>query len=201
MTKPLTISWLPSPLALLTNCARPTVPPAPGMLITCALLASFSAVSACCIERAVWSQPPPGAAGAMILSSIWANAGVASKVAPAISDAAAKASDRQRHERSSCELSSTPLRAAFAAASSARRRVRRNVWPQPAKPPLSRKACSSGVVARPSTALRCGKRPKRRMMSACSSRPFQQVGIAGRARTARSSAPGRRSVSECSNGR
>ena len=77
ITKPLTISVLPSPL-LLTNCARPTVPPAPGTLITCALFTSFSAVSACCIERAVWSQPPPGAAGAMILSSIWAAAEVAS---------------------------------------------------------------------------------------------------------------------------
>ena len=69
MTKPLTMSWLPSPLAPLTNCARPTVPPAPAMLVTCTLSTSFSAISACCIERAVWSQPPPGAAGAMILSS------------------------------------------------------------------------------------------------------------------------------------
>jgi hypothetical protein len=37
---------------------------------------------------------------------------------------------------------------------------------QPAKPPPSRKACSSGFVARPNSALRCGKRPKRRMISA-----------------------------------
>jgi hypothetical protein len=29
------------------------------------------------MERAVWSQPPPGAAGAMSLSSIWAAAPVA----------------------------------------------------------------------------------------------------------------------------
>ena len=47
MTKPLTMSWLPSPFAPLTNCARPTVPPAPAMLITCALFTSFSAISAC----------------------------------------------------------------------------------------------------------------------------------------------------------
>ena len=92
MTKPLTMSWLPSPLALLTNCARPTVPPAPAMLMTCALFTSFSAVSACCIERAVWSQPPPGAAGAMIFSSICANAEVANKVAPRDHRATAKAS-------------------------------------------------------------------------------------------------------------
>jgi hypothetical protein len=31
----------------LTNCASPTVPPAPAMLMTCALFTSFSAVSAC----------------------------------------------------------------------------------------------------------------------------------------------------------
>ena len=69
MTKPMTMSWLPSPLALLTNCAMPTEPPAPGTLVTCTLLAMPDCVRACCIERAVWSQPPPGAAGARILSS------------------------------------------------------------------------------------------------------------------------------------
>ena len=97
MTKPLTISWLPSPLAPLTNCARPTVPPAPGTLITCTLFTSFSAVSACCIERAVWSQPPPGAAGAMIFSSIWAKrVRRRTAAAPAISAASAQGrSDRQ----------------------------------------------------------------------------------------------------------
>src|SRR5262245_51312620 len=86
MTKPLTMSWLPSPLAPLTNWAMPTVPPAPATLVTCTLRAIFSATSACCIDRAVWSQPPPGAAGAMILSSIWANAdgaNTATRAAPA----------------------------------------------------------------------------------------------------------------------
>src|SRR5262245_33455809 len=43
---------------------------------------------------------------------------------------------------------------------------------QPAKPPASRKACSCGLVARPNVALRCGNRPKRRMMSACCSAYF-----------------------------
>jgi hypothetical protein len=52
-------------------------------LITWALLTSFSATSACWIERAVWSQPPPGAAGAMTFNSIWANAEVAKSAAPA----------------------------------------------------------------------------------------------------------------------
>src|SRR5690349_19517782 len=78
MTKPLTIIWLPSPLAPLTNWAMPTLPPAPGTLVTCTLRATPEATSACCIERAVWSQPPPGAAGAISLSSsCWAGAGVA----------------------------------------------------------------------------------------------------------------------------
>ena len=39
---------------------------------------------------------------------------------------------------------------------------------QPANPPSARKRSSSGVLARPSSALRCGKRPKRSMMSRCS---------------------------------
>ena len=85
MTKPFTINVLPSPLAVLTNCARPTVPPAPGMLVTCALFAAPEATIACCIDRAVWSQPPPGAAGATIFSSICAAAGVAAVAAAATS--------------------------------------------------------------------------------------------------------------------
>src|SRR5262245_39883197 len=101
MTKPLTISVLPSPL-LLTNCANPTVPPAPGMLITCALLTSFSAVIACCRERAVWSQPPPGAAGAMSLSSIWA----AADVARAVANVAAIAPD---HASFTTDIAQPPL--------------------------------------------------------------------------------------------
>ena len=44
---------------------------------------------------------------------------------------------------------------------------------QPEKPPSSRNFCSSGVLTRPSTALRCGNRPKRRMMSACSLAHFR----------------------------
>ena len=53
MTKPFTISWLPSPLAPLTNCAMPTLPPAPATLVTWTLRAILAATSACCIERAV----------------------------------------------------------------------------------------------------------------------------------------------------
>src|SRR5688572_22614965 len=66
---PITMSWLPSPFAWLTNCASPTVPPAPGTLTTCTLLAAPVAVITCWSERAAPSQPPPGAAGAMIFSS------------------------------------------------------------------------------------------------------------------------------------
>src|SRR5262245_52312997 len=47
----------------------PTLPPAPATFVTCTLRAILAVVSACCIERAVWSHPPPGAAGAMIFSS------------------------------------------------------------------------------------------------------------------------------------
>jgi hypothetical protein len=36
------------------------------------------------MERAVWSHPPPGAAGAMTFSSICANAGVAANATAAI---------------------------------------------------------------------------------------------------------------------
>jgi hypothetical protein len=67
MTKPLTINVFGS--LLLTNCARPTVPPAPGMFVTWTFLAAPEATSADCIERAVWSHPPPGAAGAISFSS------------------------------------------------------------------------------------------------------------------------------------
>ena len=67
MTKPVTISVFGS--LLLTNWARPTVPPAPGILVTWTLFAAPEATSADCIERAVWSHPPPGAAGAISFSS------------------------------------------------------------------------------------------------------------------------------------
>jgi hypothetical protein len=83
MTKPLTMRVLPSPLDPVTNWAMPTVPPAPGTFVTCTLFAIPDWVRTCCMERAVWSQPPPGAAGAMILSSVWAKAEVANNAAAA----------------------------------------------------------------------------------------------------------------------
>src|SRR6186713_2896700 len=86
------------------------------MLITCALLTSFSAISACWIERAVWSQPPPGAAGAMILSSIWARAEVANRLAPAISNA--RQIFRTGNDMSNLLKRPPVLRAGFAATSS-----------------------------------------------------------------------------------
>jgi hypothetical protein len=83
MVMPITIIWLPSPLAWFTNWARPTVPPAPGTLTTCTLFAPPVAVSTCCSERAAPSQPPPAPAGAMIFSSsgAWAAAGSAAAAA------------------------------------------------------------------------------------------------------------------------
>ncbi len=73
----MTMSWWGSPFAAFTNWAMPMEPPAPGTLVTCTLLAMPDWVKACCMVRAVWSQPPPGAAGAMSLSSDWAMADVA----------------------------------------------------------------------------------------------------------------------------
>jgi hypothetical protein len=68
MTMPATISELPWPRQLLRNCGRPTAPPAPGTLVICTPLTAPVARSTASIERPVWSQPPPGAAGMNILS-------------------------------------------------------------------------------------------------------------------------------------
>ncbi len=96
---PITIIWLPSPFAVLTNWARPTVPPAPGTLTTCTFFAAPVAVMTCCSERDAPSQPPPGAAGAMIFSSsgLCANAGAPMPVA-----AASNAAENVRR-RSACD--------------------------------------------------------------------------------------------------
>src|SRR3546814_20487591 len=65
MTRPLTINSAPWPDDP-ANCARPMVPPAPGTFVTSTFLTVFSFCRACCIARAVPSQPPPGEAGAMM---------------------------------------------------------------------------------------------------------------------------------------
>jgi hypothetical protein len=70
------------------------------MLMTCALLTSFSAISACWIERAVWSQPPPGAAGAMIFQFHLGEGRGREQGRARDQHATAKASNRQRHEHS-----------------------------------------------------------------------------------------------------
>ena len=62
------------------NRANPIVPAAPVTFSTATVRTSPSACSACCSARAVWSQPPPGAAGAVIRSSgqgCWPKAGAA----------------------------------------------------------------------------------------------------------------------------
>ncbi len=67
ITRPDTISELPSPF-FFANWAIPTVPPAPATFST---VTDFTMPAACrtsCMTRAVPSQPPPGAAGAMIVS-------------------------------------------------------------------------------------------------------------------------------------
>ena len=70
ITSPVTISWCALPLWLLTSSASPMVPAAPVTLRTSAdcPLRRFASWSAFCIDRAVVSQPPPAAAGAMICS-------------------------------------------------------------------------------------------------------------------------------------
>src|SRR3546814_13672922 len=64
MTSPLTISALPSPFLRSTNWASPTVPPAPPTFSTWTEPATPDACIDSWIERAVWSQPTPGFAGA-----------------------------------------------------------------------------------------------------------------------------------------
>jgi hypothetical protein len=68
MMSPDTSSVSPLPRSDPTNRARPMVPAAPGTLSTMGVLTMPVRCSTCCIARAVWSQPPPGAAGATIRS-------------------------------------------------------------------------------------------------------------------------------------
>ena len=68
MTSPVTSSASGLPRSPLTKRARPIVPAAPGTLSTCTLVRGSIVASACCSARAVWSHPPPGAAGATIIS-------------------------------------------------------------------------------------------------------------------------------------
>ena len=69
MVMPPTRSWSSAPRACCANCARPTVPPAPGTFCTCTLRALPDLTIASCSARAALSQPPPAPAGAMMLSS------------------------------------------------------------------------------------------------------------------------------------
>lgn len=68
ITMPPVISALPSPEYWLMNCGRPMVPPAPPTLVIRAEPISPSPRRIWSITRAVWSQPPPGAAGTKISS-------------------------------------------------------------------------------------------------------------------------------------
>src|SRR5215468_3101138 len=76
ITMPATISALPCPFHWLRNCGKPTAPPAPPTLVICTPFTAPVARSTCSIVRAVWSQPPPGAAGTKSLSKSidWASA-------------------------------------------------------------------------------------------------------------------------------
>jgi hypothetical protein len=64
ITRPMTMSELS--LRSLASWARPTVPPAPSTFLTVTDFASLPDSNAAPMARAVPSQPPPGAAGAMM---------------------------------------------------------------------------------------------------------------------------------------
>ena len=66
ITSPVIISWYGSPEDFETSCESPSVPPAPSTLKTSTPSSSFASRDAAWNARAVVSQPPPGAAGAMI---------------------------------------------------------------------------------------------------------------------------------------
>src|SRR5688572_9633836 len=66
ITIPPIITALGSPLAELTNCARPMVPAAPPLLSNCTPDTSLALCIAAARLRPVWSQPPPGFAGIII---------------------------------------------------------------------------------------------------------------------------------------
>src|ERR671922_2641306 len=67
ITIPPIIRAFGSPLAEFTNCARPIVPPAPPLLSNCTDDTSLALCIAAASWRPVWSQPPPGLAGIIIL--------------------------------------------------------------------------------------------------------------------------------------
>src|SRR5687767_15915783 len=66
ITMPPIITAFGSPLAELTNCARPMVPAAPPLLSNCTPETSLALCIAAARLRPVWSQPPPGLAGIII---------------------------------------------------------------------------------------------------------------------------------------
>jgi hypothetical protein len=82
MITPMTIMALSLPFIVLTNSARPIVPPAPPLFVTWApALCRPSASSAVRTERPVASQPPPGLAGTISLMGSAASARTGSKAA------------------------------------------------------------------------------------------------------------------------
>ena len=66
ITSPVIISWYGSPEDFETSWESPSVPPAPSTLKTSIPSSSFESCDAPWNARAVVSQPPPAAAGAMI---------------------------------------------------------------------------------------------------------------------------------------
>ena len=79
MTAPIIISALGSPLALLTNCAKPMRPLRRLCFHTDTVSATLASIMALPKARPVLSQPPPGLAGIIILmlAAAWADKGSA----------------------------------------------------------------------------------------------------------------------------
>src|SRR5712691_7796793 len=97
ITMPATISALPCPFHWLRNCGSPTVPPAPPTLVICTPLTAWVTRRTCSMVRAVWSQPPPGAAGTNIFSRsmVWACAAAMDKSGKAAAAGTAAAPPRR----------------------------------------------------------------------------------------------------------
>ena len=88
ITAPVMIKALASPLAALTNCARPITPAAPPLFSYCTVSATLASSKALPSSRPVPSQPPPGLAGIIIftLAPAWALKGYAPAAAKAARD-------------------------------------------------------------------------------------------------------------------
>ena len=108
MMRPETSTASPLPRSAPMKRASPIVPAAPGMFSTGADRAMPVCCSTCCITRAVWSHPPPGAAGAITRSWLygdaWSGEPLAEDCAAAVLAARTRSAARQAARRISVVL-------------------------------------------------------------------------------------------------